>query len=86
VHHEERCITLTRTERKHLQHAVRQQERAGEALRATILLWSAQGQSAPCIARILGVPPRTVYRCRRRWRQLGLEGLADSPRPGRPRE
>ena len=54
------------------------------ALRATIVLWSAQGQSATSIARTLGITERTVYRCRQRWRQRGLEGLADASRPGRP--
>ncbi|WP_414115070.1 helix-turn-helix domain-containing protein [Corallococcus macrosporus] len=36
-----------------------------EALRATIVLWSAQGESARIIAQTLGVTPRTVYNCRR---------------------
>ncbi|WP_420810043.1 helix-turn-helix domain-containing protein [Corallococcus macrosporus] len=47
-----------------------------EALRATIVLWSAQGESARIIAQTLGVTPRTVYNCRRRWRLRGLKGLA----------
>ncbi|MFL5350843.1 MAG: helix-turn-helix domain-containing protein, partial [Hyalangium sp.] len=35
--------------------------RRGEALRATIVLWSAQGESANSIARALGVTARTIY-------------------------
>ncbi|WP_373371457.1 helix-turn-helix domain-containing protein [Stigmatella ashevillensis] len=54
------------------------------ALRATILLWSAEGQSAQSIAQALGVSARSVYRCRNRWRLQGLNGLADAARPGRP--
>ncbi|WP_420718330.1 helix-turn-helix domain-containing protein [Pyxidicoccus sp. MSG2] len=77
-------VTLTPRERRKLQRLLHQQQHAGEALRATILLWSAQGQSASAIARTLGVTPRTVYRCRLPWRQQGWQGLADEPRPGRP--
>ncbi|MFE8596628.1 helix-turn-helix domain-containing protein [Archangium violaceum] len=56
------------------------------ALQATIILLSAQGQSAAGIAQTLGLTTRTVYEWRRRWRQRGVRGLADSPRSGRPRQ
>ncbi|WP_368668893.1 helix-turn-helix domain-containing protein [Corallococcus sp. CA053C] len=52
------------------------QGRRWEAQRATIVLWSAQAESARIIAQTLGVTPRTVYNCRRRWRLRGLKGLA----------
>ncbi|WP_420808327.1 helix-turn-helix domain-containing protein [Archangium gephyra] len=81
---ERQSLTLTRSERRRLQRALHQQKHAGVALRAAIVLWNAQGQSATSIARTLGVTPRTVHRCRQRWRSMGMEGLADSPRSGRP--
>jgi len=79
-----RSLKLTPTERKRLLGALRQQGEGGVALRAAIVLWSAQGQSAASIAQALGVTPRTVYGWRQRWRALRLEGLADAPRSGRP--
>ncbi|WP_373371435.1 helix-turn-helix domain-containing protein [Stigmatella ashevillensis] len=35
-----------------------------------------QGQSTRRIAQALRLTERTVYNCRRRWRQFGLRGLA----------
>jgi len=77
-------VELTPSERRRLQKVLRQQPQAGVALRATVVLWSAQGQSASSIARVLGVTPRMVYSCRRRWRLHRLAGLTDAPRSGRP--
>jgi transposase len=77
-------VDLTPPERRSLQRALRLEQQAGVALRATIVLWSAQGQSASSIARTLGVTSRMVYSCRRRWRLHGVAGLADAPRTGRP--
>jgi transposase len=74
-------LELTAAERRRLVRALRQQAPQGVALRAAIVLLSAQGQSAPRIATALGVTTRTVQRCRRRWRQQGLAGLADVARP-----
>jgi transposase len=83
---EQGSIRLTPKQRLALQRAARQRGEAGVALRATIILLSAQGQSAADIAQTLGLTARTVYEWRRRWRQHGVRGLADSPRPGRPRQ
>jgi transposase len=83
---EQRSIRLTHQQRLALQRATRQRGEAGVALRATIILLSAQGQSATGIAQTLGLTARTVYQWRRRWRQHGLRGLADAPRQGRPRQ
>jgi transposase len=82
---EQRSIRLTPQQRLALQRATRQEGKAGVALRATVVLLSAQGQSAASIARTLGLTTRTVHECRRRWRQLGVRGLEDAPRSGRPR-
>ncbi|WP_434349010.1 helix-turn-helix domain-containing protein [Myxococcus virescens] len=46
---------------------MRSQTEVGVALRATIVLLSAQGLSAASISRALGMPPRTVHGCRHRW-------------------
>src|SRR5690242_6450185 len=82
---EQGSIRLTPQQRLALQRAARQRAKGGVALRATVVLLSAQGQSAASIARTLGLTTRTVHECRRRWRQHRLRGLEDSPRSGRPR-
>src|SRR5690349_6115713 len=82
---EQSSIRLTPRQRLVLQRAARQRGLGGAALRATVILLSARGQSAASIAATLGLTARTVYECRRRWRQQGLRGLADSPRSGRPK-
>ncbi len=83
---EQSSIRLTPRQRLVLQRATRQRGPGGVALRATVVLLSAQGQSAASIAATLGLTVRTVYECRRRWRQQGLRGLEDAPRSGRPRQ
>ena len=83
VDSESESIKLSPAQRRSLQRALRQGDE-GMALRAAILLWSAEGESASSIAQALGVSARSVYRCRRRWRLLGIQGLADAARSGRP--
>ncbi|RKH39941.1 helix-turn-helix domain-containing protein [Corallococcus sicarius] len=63
-----RSLTLTQAERKGLLCVLRSQTEAGVALRATIVLLSAQGLSVASISRALGMTPRTVHGCRHRWR------------------
>lgn len=82
---EQSSIRLTPKQRLVLQRATRQRSQGGVGLRATVVLLSAQGQSAVRIAATLGLTARTVYECRRRWRQHGLRGLEDAPRSGRPK-
>jgi DNA-binding CsgD family transcriptional regulator len=76
-------IDLTLVQRRGLQRALRSGQQ-GAALRATIVLWSAGGESARSIAQTLGVTTRTVYGVRQRWRLDELQGLADEARSGRP--
>jgi transposase len=57
--------------------------RQGE--RARLILLSAGGRSAEEVAAELGVTIPTVYKWRRRFRELGLAGLRDRARPGQPR-
>ena len=53
-------------------------------MRATALLMSARGVGGEEIAATLGVTRRTVTNIRARWAELGLAGLSDRPRAGRP--
>ena len=59
--------------------------RAGLAQRARIVLLAADGLSNTAIAERLGVSRPTVIGWRDRYAAKGLGGLADEPRPGRPR-
>jgi len=54
--------------------------------RARIILWSAEGWTAEVIGDKLDVTTRTVYKWRRRYREDGIGGLSDQPRPGQPRK
>lgn len=55
-------------------------------MRARIVLLAADGLPNCVIAARLGVCDDTVRKWRRRYSQQGLDGLADAPRPGRPRK
>jgi transposase len=50
-----------------------------------MILLSQHGWTAAAIAELLGCDPRTVRRWVHRYNQQGTGGLADRPRPGRPR-
>lgn len=52
--------------------------------RATIIAWSAAGWWVSDIARIVGVTPQVVRKWIKRFTALGLDGLQDQPRSGRP--
>ena len=54
-------------------------------LRTRIVLLAAGGAGNSEIARRLGICPDTARKWRRRYREKGLDGLCDAPRPGRPR-
>lgn len=58
---------------------------ARTVLRARIVLAAAAGQANAVIARDLRISVDTVRKWRRRFAQLGLAGLTDRPRSGRPR-
>lgn len=55
-------------------------------IRARIVLLAADGLPNCVIAARLGVCDDTVRKWRRRYCQQGLDGMADAPRPGRPRK
>lgn len=53
--------------------------------RAQIILACAAGESNIHVARRLGIAGATVGKWRQRYLELGIAGLQDEPRPGRPR-
>jgi transposase-like protein len=55
-------------------------------LRARIVLLAADGLANSAIAARLGICEDTARKWRRRYREQGMDGLADAPRPGRPRK
>ncbi|MFE5790577.1 helix-turn-helix domain-containing protein [Rhodococcus erythropolis] len=54
-------------------------------VRAQIVLLAAAGHSNTMIAKELGISRPTVITWRSRYAEHGIDGLADSPKPGRPR-
>jgi transposase len=79
-------LALEEVERAELQDlANRQEVPSALALRARIVLRSADGLSNQDVAEELGTNRSTVGKWRRRFIESGLEGLADSPRSGTPR-
>lgn len=79
-------IELTAEQRAHLVKTARKQTAPQrEVTRARIVLLAAQGISNHEITRRLGCSRFTVYQWRKRFFEEGLDGLADRPRPGRPR-
>jgi transposase len=56
------------------------------AIRSKIILRAAEGLPNQEIASRLGVTGATVGKWRERYRQQGMDGLADDPRPGTPRK
>jgi transposase-like protein len=78
-------IVLTADERAALVALTRPTAQARMLLRARIVLAAAEGGSTAGIARDLGICEDTVRKWRRRYALRRLGGLADAPRPGRPR-
>jgi transposase len=80
-------VPLTDEQREALERWTRRATTAQAlALRARVVLACAQGGSDTEIAERLGVYRGTVGKWRRRYLQLGIDGLLDEPRPGAPRK
>jgi transposase len=80
-------LTLTNEEREKLEQWARRPKTAQRlALRSRIVLRCAEGLSNQAVARELRITGATVCKWRERFRAGRLEGLADEPRPGAPRE
>ena len=56
------------------------------ALRARIVLLSAEGKTVDAVAEITGASVRSIYEWRRRFKANGLDGLRDLPRSGQPKK
>jgi hypothetical protein len=81
----EREIELTEAERRELEGLARSASAPhGPVRRARIVLASADRRPNTEIARELGLSAPTVAHWRRRFLELGLAGLYDEHRPGRP--
>ena len=79
-------IVLTDEEREVLERWARRPKTSQAlALRCRIVLAAANGEQSKDIAARLGCTPSTVGRWRGRFATLGLNGLHDEPRPGKPR-
>jgi transposase len=79
-------VTLTASQRKTLSKRVRGARTPyRDWLRAQIVLAAARGRDNARISAGLGVSINTVRKWRGRFAVAGLDGLADRPRPGRPR-
>ena len=80
-------LILTNEEREKLQWWARRPKTAQRlALRSRIVLLCAEGLPNQAVARELRLTGATVGKWRERFRTARLEGLADEPRPGSPRE
>jgi transposase len=66
--------------------AICRSSKAAQSLvsRAKIILLTAGGQTPDVVAAALGTTTRAVYRWRKRFKDHGLAGLHDRPRPGQP--
>lgn len=81
------ALTLRAGDRDELERRVRSSTvTAAMAQRARIVLLAAGGVANQTIAETVGVSRPTVNLWRSRYQDKGLAGLADEPRPGRPRE
>jgi transposase len=82
-----RPLDLAHEERVKLEQWARRPKTAQRlALRSRIVLRCAEGLSNQAVARELRISGATVCKWRERFRTARLEGLADEPRPGAPRE
>jgi transposase len=82
-----RTAAVTPTDHAELQRWLRARTtRQSLVTRAKIVLLSSEGMSGAAITVKLGVTRPTVYKWRRRYQELGLAGLQDDARAGRPRK
>jgi Winged helix-turn helix len=79
-------LRITGEERKELERRARgDQVSRRAAQRAQIVLLAAEGVANREIARLVGLNQNQVGMWRKRYAALGMIGLEDRPRPGRPR-
>lgn len=81
-----RTLRCSEPDRKTLEEWARSRTQEARLVeRAKIIMQCVQGHAVSDIARRLRVRPNTVIDWRRRFEREGLTGLADRPRPGKPR-
>ena len=80
------ALRITGEERRELERrAASDQVSRRTAQRAQIVLLAAEGMANREIARLVGLNQNQVGMWRKRYAALGVIGLEDRPRPGRPR-
>jgi len=80
------CISLSQASREELESLSRRRTAPYRmVMRARITLLAASGAAYSVIAGGLEICEDTARNWRRRYREQSLDGLADAPRPGRPR-
>lgn len=80
-------IDLSQTQREKFKQLIRKETaEQRKILRAKIILLADEGEENQQIADELGVSEQIVSKWRKRFSQLGEEGLEDSPRPGKPKK
>src|ERR671939_1587491 len=81
------ALALREGDRAELERLMRSSSvRAGLAQRARIVLMAAEGVGNTEIAERVGVARQTVLTWRARYRDRGLAGLDDVPKPGKPKQ
>ena len=85
-HHTREIPILSTDEKAQLERWIRRRNTAQAlAMRARIVLASAEGLSDARVAEKIGVTRPTVYKWRHRFLERGCDGLLDEKRPGAPR-
>jgi transposase len=80
-----RVRALTDDERTELQRRAQSRTHAARVVERARVIWLlVQGQTAPAVARRLGLSEVVVRRWLKRFNAAGLRGLEDQPRVGRP--
>ena len=80
------AISLTEADRTELERTSRSRTRARQFVeRARIILGCFEGVAQNVLAKTLGTRPNTISKWRGRFARLGMEGLKDAPRPGKPK-
>src|ERR1700692_80955 len=81
-----RQFSLSDADRAELERISRSRTAAKQRVdRAKIILGCCEGEAQTALAQRLGTRPNTVSKWRSRFARLGLKGLEDAPRPGKPK-
>lgn len=79
------ALRITNEERRELERRAQGEHSRRVAQRARIVLLAADGVPNRQIALLVGLNQNQVGMWRKRYAAHGMSGLADRPRPGRPR-